>query len=174
MVMRSTLKDAARRAQTHASRATLRELNTKPYWTEAKGIDVMVSETHTDVEFIENYGATSVPVKQDEEENKQQKQPQQASQDNGPGGAGAGSEGEQGDQPKGDSAEAIVLYINGSRSHPVIIAIGDRRHRLLELEEGDVAQHRLKDDRQQLLLHKDGTYVSTRDDKVLRIALVPK
>src|SRR5262249_5301090 len=67
-----------------------------------------------------------------------------------------------------------VLYINGSRSHPVIIAIDDRRHRLKELDEGDVAFYRLKDDRQQVLMHKDGTYLSTRDDKVMRIALVPK
>jgi hypothetical protein len=56
----------------------------------------------------------------------------------------------------------------------VIISLGDRRHRLLELEEGDVAQHRLKDDRQQMLYSKDGTYISTRSDKLMRIALVPK
>ena len=67
-----------------------------------------------------------------------------------------------------------MLYLNGSRSHPVIISVGDRRHRLLELEEGDVAQHRLKDDRQQMLYSKDGTYISTRSDKVMRIALVAK
>lgn len=175
MVIRTSVRDASRRAQTSMSRATLRELNTKPYWSEGKQIDVMASETHSDVEWVQNYGGVSVPVKQDKDENQQQqKQQQQASASNGPGGAGGNSNGVQGQQPKGDSAEAIVGYMNGSRSHPVILAIGDRRHQLLELEEGDVAQHRLKDDRQQVLLHKDGTYISTRDDKVLRAALVPK
>jgi phage gp45-like len=174
MVMRSTLKDTARRVQTHASRATLRKTNSKPYWSELD-VDVMVSETHTGVEFIENYGTTSHPAPQEEDENKQQKEQQKTSSDSdGPGGGGAGSEGEQGDQPKGDSAEAIVLYLNGSRSHPVVISVGDRRHRLVELEEGDTAQHRLKDDKQQFLMSKDGTYLTTRNDKVMRIALVEK
>lgn len=176
MVIRTSTRDASRRAQTGASRATLRELNSKTLWSEAKHIDVMASETATDVEYAENYGSTSVPAKQDEEEDdqKQKKQQQQASSgDGGPGGEG-GTPGEEGEQPKGDAAEAIVLYMNGSRSHPVMIAVGDRRHRLVELEEGDVAQHRLKDDRQQFLLSKDGTYLSTREDKLTRIALVPK
>jgi phage gp45-like len=169
--MRTSLHDAALRAQTNASRATLRELNSKPFWSEAKQVDVLPSETHSDVEFAENYGSTSVPAKQDKDEDQQQGQ-QQGQQGQG-GEGGGGSEGEQGEQPKGDSAEAVVLYLNGSRSHPVIISMGDRRHRLMELEEGDVAQHRLKDDRQQFLLSADGTYISTRDDKKFRIALVP-
>lgn len=171
MVMRSSIKDASRRAQSGMSRATLRELNSKPYWSEAKQLDVMAGETASDVEWAQSYGSVSVPAKQDKDE-KQQKAQQQSS----PGGAGGagGTPGQQGQQPKGDAAEAIVGYMNGSRSHPVILAIGDRRHQLLELEEGDVAQHRLKDDRQQVLLSKDGTYLSTRQDKLTRIALVPK
>jgi phage gp45-like len=178
MVMRTSTRDASRRSQTSASRATLRELNSKTLWSEAKYIDVMASETATDVEYAENYGTTSVPAKQDEEDEDQKKGQQKGGQQGGNGGDGAGGEGgtpgEEGEQPKGDAAEAIVLYMNGSRSHPVMIAVGDRRHRLVELEEGDVAQHRLKDDRQQFLLSKDGTYLSTRQDKLTRIALVPK
>jgi phage gp45-like len=169
--MRTTLGDTARRAQTNASRATLRKLNSGPLWSEAKQVDVMKSETHSDVEYIENYGATSYPADQDDDE--QQQKPQQQQQQSQDVGAG-NTEPEFGEQPQGDSAEAIVLYLNGSRSHPVIIGIGDRRHRLVELEQGDVAQHRLKDDRQQVLLHSKGTYISTRDDKQLRLALVPK
>ena len=67
----------------------------------------------------------------------------------------------------------IIGYL-GSHSHPVVLAIDDRRHRLKELEAGDNALHRLQDDRQQFLMHKEGTYLSTRDDKTMRIALVPK
>jgi phage gp45-like len=175
MAMRTTLKDTGRRTQTNSSRGTLRKMNSKPYWSEVD-IDVMTSETHTGVEFVENYGSTSFPANQDEEEDdqKQPKAQQQASGSDGPGGGGAGSEGEQGEQPKGDAAEPVIMYLNGSRSHPVVIAMGDRRHRLTELEEGDVANHRLKDDRQQFLMSKDGTYLTTRNDKVFRAALVPK
>ena len=175
MVTRTSLRDASKRAQTYASRATLREMNSKPQWAEAKSIDVFPGETATDVEWAESYGNTAVPAKQDEEEDEQKQGKQEQQQSGGDGGMGqSGTPGEENEQPKGDAAEAIVLYLNGSRSHPVIISVGDRRHRLLELEEGDVAQHRLKDDRQQMLYSKDGTYISTRDDKVMRIALVPK
>jgi phage gp45-like len=172
--MRSNTLDTAQRVQTSASRATLREADDKHLWQQAKSLDVMKSETHTDVERAQSYGFTNVPAKQDQDDQQQQPNPQfDAPAANGGGGAG-NTPGDVGQQPQGDAAEAIVLYINGSRSHPVIIAIDDRRHRLKELEEGDTAQYRLKDDRQQLLMHKDGTYLSTRDDKVLRIALVPK
>src|SRR5262245_23365987 len=144
MVMRTSVRDASRRAQTQMSRATLRELNTKTLWSEAKAIDVMHSETATDVEYAESYGTTSVPAKQDDDEQQQKKSKQQqaSSGTGGPGGEG-GTPGEEGEQPKGDAAEVIVGYLNGSRSHPVILAIGDRRHRLKELEEGDVALYRL-------------------------------
>ena len=138
MVSRTSVRDAGRRAETYASRATLRELNSKPYWAEAKQIDILANETATDVEYAENYGATGVPAKQDPEDDDQKgEEGSQASSAGGPGGEG-GTPGAQSEQPKGDAAEAIVLYLNGSRSHPVIISIGDRRHRLLELEEGDV------------------------------------
>jgi phage gp45-like len=170
MVVRSSTRDASTQSSLALSRATVRDLNTKPQWSEVTQLDVFPGETATDVEFAENYGSTMRPAKQDEEEDEQKQQGQgQQGDGSGPGGAG-----EEGEQPKGDSAEAIVGYMNGQRSHPVVLAMGDRRHRLLELEEGDVAQHRLKDDRQQVLLAKDGTFVSTRQDKKFRAALVPK
>jgi phage gp45-like len=166
--MRSTVMDAARRVQTVASRATLRKADDKHLWQEVD-IDVMASETHTGVERAQSYGFGNYPSDQDEEEDEQKQQ-----KGSGGGGGGRDDSGQVGEQPKGDAAEAIVLYLNGSRSHPVVIAMDDRRHRLKELEQGDTAQFRQKDDRQQFLMHKDGTYLSTRQDKVMRIALVPK
>ncbi len=38
-------------------------------------------------------------------------------------------------------AEAVVLFQNGSRSHPLAIVIGDRRYRLKNGQEGEVAVH---------------------------------
>jgi hypothetical protein len=172
--MRTTTHDSATRAQTVASRATLREADDGHLWQEMKELDVMASETHTGVERAQAYGFTNVPAKQDQDQTGQQQPQQQASSSSSGGGAGgAGNQPEIGEQPKGNSAEAIVLYINGSRSHPVAIAVDDRRHRLKDLKEGDVAFYRLKDDRQQFHFTGDGTFWSTRSDRTNRIALVP-
>jgi hypothetical protein len=168
MVSRISTKNAGQRSQSSMSRGTMRTVNTKGLWNEVD-VDVLKGETATGVEWAENYGTTSVPAKQDEDEDKGGKK--QAKQS---GGTEGGSPGKVGEQPEGDSAEPIIGYMNGARDHPVVTVVRDARHRLRELEEGDVAQHRLKDDRQQFLLSKDGTYLSTRDDKVMRVALVPK
>lgn len=168
MVSRTSTKDAGRRSQSSMSRGTLRKTNSKSLWNELD-IDVLKGESPTGVEWVENYGSTVHPAKQDEDEDEGKKKKGKQS-----GGTEGGSAGTVGEQPEGDAAEPIVGYMNGARDHPVVLAVGDRRHRLKELEEGDVAQHRLKDDRQQMLLSKDGTYISTRDDKIMRVALVPK
>jgi len=39
------------------------------------------------------------------------------------------------------AAEALVAFLGGSRSHPVVIAIADRRHRPKDMKPGDVAFH---------------------------------
>ena len=174
-MIRSTLRDAARRIQTFASRATLREMDLEykdDYWPRIKQMDVMASESPTGVEWVQSYGSVSIPAKQDKEDNPQQ-QKQQQSGGNGAGGSG-NQQGEQGEQPKGDAAEPIVMYLNGSRSHPMVIGVGDRRHQLMMKGEGDVASYRLKDDKQQFLMVKEGNYLTTRDDKRMRIALVAK
>lgn len=36
-------------------------------------------------------------------------------------------------------AEALVLFLGGDRSHGVAVAVGDRRYRLVGLDEGEVA-----------------------------------
>jgi phage baseplate assembly protein V len=36
-------------------------------------------------------------------------------------------------------AEAIVVFLGGGRDHAIVLSIDDRRHRLMELEPGDVA-----------------------------------
>ncbi|CAM5772016.1 hypothetical protein LMIY3S_03702 [Labrys miyagiensis] len=53
------------------------------------------------------------------------------------------------------SAEAIVAYIGGSRSHPVVIATGDRRSRPKGRPEGDVT-----------LYHYNGSEVHLANDGI--------
>jgi phage gp45-like len=63
-------------------------------------VDVLTEETRDEVERVQNYGFTSVPL---------------------------------------DGAEAVVLFVNGRREHGLVVAVEDRRHRLTELEPGEVA-----------------------------------
>ena len=54
-------------------------------------------------------------------------------------------------------AEAVVLFVEGDRSHGVCIAVADRRYRLQALEEGEVA---LYDDLGQTIrLGRNGIYI---------------
>ncbi len=41
----------------------------------------------------------------------------------------------------GKHAEALIAYPSGSRSHPVVIAVADRRHRPKDLKEGETVLH---------------------------------
>ena len=52
-------------------------------------------------------------------------------------------------------ADALVLSVGGIRQHPVIL-IDDRRHRMKDLEEGEVALYTDNDD-QHILLKADGS-----------------
>jgi hypothetical protein len=117
---------------------------------------------------VQNYGFTSVPVKQSEED-KGQKQTGQSQQGGGGNGGGAGTPGKQGKQPKGDAAEPIIMYLNGSRSHPVALAVDDRRHRMMNMKAGDVAFY--DHQQQQLHFNKDGAFLTGNTDKKVRMRL---
>jgi hypothetical protein len=101
----------------------------------AEGID-----SPEDFERIQNYGFTSTLLDQDEED-KQQQKPQQ-SQDNQSGGYGGQKPNWGQDQKKkGKGPEAAVIYQNGDRSHPLMVAADDRRHRPYSIPKGGSAQY---------------------------------
>lgn len=54
-------------------------------------------------------------------------------------------------------AEALTAFLQGSRAHPVIVAIADRRYRLTELASGEVAIH--DDQGQKVHFKRDRTIV---------------
>jgi len=73
---------------------------------QAVQVGLLAEETADDVERIQNYGLTSVPL---------------------PG------------------AEGVCLFLGGSRAHGVIIAMDDRRYRLKDLQDGEVALYSIDD-----------------------------
>lgn len=69
--------------------------------------------------------------------------------------------------------EAVMQFMGGNNSQAMATSMDDRRHRLKGLKQGDSAQFRGKDDRQQFHMAGDGNYCSCRSDRVQRWALVP-
>lgn len=152
---RTTLSRTSRQSSLTMSRASVRELDDKHLMQQIKQADVMHSETPSDFERWQMVGLTSVPLKQEDD-----KQQQKSSS------SGGGDE--QGDwnhdQPKGKSSEALILYLNGSRSHPVGI-VDDRRVRPYNLKAGDTSLYAASGTGQMVLHTDDGTYIVALDNK---------
>jgi hypothetical protein len=134
MGIRTTNSDTGHRAMGMASRATLGKCDDDHLWQQGAKLDVCKGESHTDVERCQSYGFTAVPLDQDKQEGTG------AGGSGGAGGSSGSSAGGQ-QQGQGESAEAIVLYLNGSRSHPVIIGVDDRRHRPYKIPAGGSMQY---------------------------------
>lgn len=174
--MRTNLTHAARTASMSISRGSVRDFDDEHLMQELKSVDVFRAETATNeghaLERFQMVGLTAVPLKQDEEE-KQQGQQGQQQQGQGGGGSGSSNQGveEQANQPKGKSAEAVMLYVGGQRSHPVAM-VDDRRVRPYGMQNGE-SSHYAANGSGQMAYHKvadkdgkgEGYYLVTRDGK---------
>ena len=145
------LKDLSRRTQMTLSRASVREFDDKHLMQQVKKADVYHSETPSDFERWQMVGLTSMPLKQEEE------QQQQGQQQNQQGGTGETPGDWNHNQPKGKSAEAVMLYI-GSRSHPIGI-VDDRRVRPYAMKEGETALYAASGTGQMLFHNDKGSYL---------------
>jgi phage gp45-like len=152
---RVTLDRAARMASMSLSRGTVRSVEDNHLVQEAKEIDVFHSETASNsgapLERWQMIGFTAVPLKQKQD---QSQQSQSSSQDDGMNH----------DQPTGESAEAIMLYLNGSRSHPVAL-IDDRRVRPYNMKEGESAHYAADGSEQMVFFNANGAHLISRDGK---------
>jgi hypothetical protein len=160
MTFRNTAKDSGRRTQTSTSRCTLRDFDDDHNMMEIKTADVYTSDSPTGVERWQQAGMSVFPMPQDEEQ-QQQGQQQQDSGGAGAGGGGGGTDQNpwNTNQPKGESAEGVMLYLNGSRSHPVCVSVDDRRCRPHGMKKGESFFYSVD--------HKNaqyGTYLRRRQD----------
>lgn len=70
-------------------------------------------------------------------------------------------------------ADIVVGFMNGNRTHPIVIACDDRRHRLFNMkDEGGVAMYDYKN--QRCYLHKDGMEFLTEQPIVHRVVHKPE
>lgn len=111
-------------------RATVREFDDNHLGGQVKSADKGFSQTPTDFENFQNVGMRVFPVKQKKDDTKSQNQ--QQSQQGGDGDWNY-------NQPRGESAECIMLNVGSNEDHPVCIATMDRRVEPYDMEEGDGA-----------------------------------
>jgi len=163
---RVTLARASRQSQMSISRGTVREFEDDHLVQEIKEVDVFHSETASNkgapLERFQMVGMTAYPLKQQEEE-KQQGQQQQSGQQQ----SGEQDDGLNHNQPKGPSAEALMLYLNGSRAHPVAL-VDDRRVRPYGMSEGEGATYAPDGSEQMLYFKENGTYLMSLDGKSVK------
>lgn len=152
---RQTLSVLANQVRMSMSRATVREFDDEHLMQQIKHADVLHSETPSDFERWQMAGMTSTPLKQDEEEKQNS-----SKQDKG----GESKDGDWNhDQPKGPAAEAIMLYLGGSRSHPIAL-VDDRRVRPYKVPEGASAFYSVSGSGQMLYHNDDGSHLVVTDN----------
>jgi len=158
MTIRTTLANAARQARMGTARATIREFSDDHLMQEVKKADVYHSETPSDFERWQMVGMTSFPIKQQEDPNqKKSSKPSNPTED------GDWNH----DQPKGPAAEALMIYVGGSRSHPIAL-VDDRRVRPYDMSEGEGANYAPDGSEQMVLFKENGTYVVSLDGKSVK------
>lgn len=147
---RNSIRDMAFRTVHTLARATLNSASDNPMMQEMH-LDFFNNDSRKNIERVQNYGFTSVPLPRSKQQGSQQQQS---------GGSGGETQPE---QPKGEAAEALVLYQGGQRNHPVIVGIDDRRHRPRGLKPGENAQY--DDIGQMTLMRRKGLFLLTLDGK---------
>jgi phage gp45-like len=150
------------------ARATVREFDDDHLMQQVKSADVYHSETATDFERWQPVGMTAFPIKQQEDESKKKAPPASNPSEDGDWNH---------DQPTGPAAEAVMLYLGGSRSHPVAM-VDDRRVRPYGMSEGEGAHYAPDGSEQMVLFKENGTYIvgldgpSVKDKKTKQTRMV--
>jgi len=149
---RTTLARANGMGRMGSGRATIGEIDDDHLVQEVKSANGMYSETHTNegspIERVQPVGITAVPLKQFEEEG--------GGQQGGQG--GQVDDGFNNNQPKGESAEAVMLYLNGSRSQRVAM-VDDRRVRPFNMKPGDASLYHAAGTEQKVYISDQGAFL---------------
>ena len=156
--MRATLTEIARRAYNSITRCTIRKVNDKPLMQEVD-IDGVFGERMTGIERMQPYGFSS---------NIQPDQSESSSPTGASPGLGSGST----RKGQGHAAEGVVVFVNGDRSHPIVIQVDDRRYRIKGLQSGELALY--DDQQQQVHITRNGIMASVPHDKSINWRVMPQ
>lgn len=148
--MRKTLSQVGREVQTMLTRATPRAINGKRLAPIGKQVDGFHGHTDSDVEIAQGWANVGIPLDQ-EKDRQQQGSQQQGSQSNGKADWNH-------NQPKGKSAEMVMMRLQGSFSFPVGMPLADRRVQPM-LKPGESAQYAMSGTGQMLLHNDAGSYL---------------
>lgn len=119
------------------TRATLEATNDDPKLQEVD-VNLLHGEKSRGVEHVQPYGFSSRPVAPSKQSDGSMKR-----------------------------AEALVAHSDGSRSHPVVIAVTDRRFRPKGMKEGEVQFH--DDQGQKVHLTRDGIVMSSSKKMTIQV-----
>lgn len=129
------------------ARAAIHDVEDK-FGMQTSKANFMKNETRENIESPQNYGFTSVCADGDKDK----------------------------DGQLSDGPEAAVSFMGGNRSFPMMGAMDDRRHRLLNLAKdaakGATAMFGLREWGQQFLNTEDGMHMTGNKEKKIRIQLV--
>ena len=156
--MRATLKEIARRAYNTVTRGTIRKVD-DTHLMQLVDMDGVWGERMTGIERMQQYGFVS---------NVQPDKTESSSPTALSPGAGSGSQ----RAGQGKAAECVVVFVNGDRSHPVVIQVDDRRYRLKGLQSGELALY--DDQQQQVHITRNGIVASVPNDKTISWRVMPQ
>lgn len=126
------------------ARATIPQVDDSQFMQETQG-NAMVNEMRKAIEAPQNFGFTSVVMNAVQ----------------AIGGSIA------------SSAESFIQFMGGNRSFPVMGNMDDRRHRLMNLDQGDAGMFGTQGAKQQFhLSNKDGMFGTAPNDKTFRFAIL--
>jgi phage gp45-like len=158
MPIRSSPADSTGRAFGGLRRTTIEKINDDPYLQELD-LNGLNEEKKTQVERVQEWGFSSVPMGPSDDQQGQQQQ-------DGGGQAGGSASGGAGGKKAKKYAMAIIGYFAGSRSHGVILGVDDRRHRPRKLKEGESIQYDHQG--QKFHLRNTGVEISGGDENLLQ------
>ena len=150
-IVRSTPRDTGRRVLVSDARGIVTKTDDEKKLQELE-IALLADENMTEVERFQQYGLTSYPKKPGND-------PNSGDQQDGQQPGGGGQQQQQKDDDK--AAELIIMFVGGERTHAVVLNVDDRRFRLINLQEGEVA---LYDDQKQKV-HIKRDMIETRTHK---------
>jgi phage gp45-like len=164
---RMTLSRVGGQSRMSTSLATINEIDDEHLVQEVKKANGFYSETMTNegssFERFQMVGVTAVPLKQFEDEQQGQNK----------SGGQQSQTGFNDNQPKGKSADAVVMYVNGSRSHPVAL-VDDRRVRPYKMKEGDASLYHAAGTEQKVYISDDGVFLLANNNPTAVKGAQPK